>query len=161
MGNPRMAADWLKGQLHTAGSEEVEFDSPMAAVLPTLAYLPADLGAIAQYILDDEYPCRIQVRRGDVPVALPPEEIRSILVGGRTVAGKLAASMRARLLGEDGDRVYQHLELKTAGKSAFREAAIAMKILQRFLPDGVQISFKSRFEQFEGYKAQGIVVDVM
>jgi len=159
---PRIAAAQLKEQLYVAGNHQgVELDSPMAAVLPTLAYLPVSLGATAQYILDDEYPCRIQVRSGDVPVALPPEEIRSIFVSGRTIAGKLAASMRARLLGEDGGRIYQRLELKMAGKSAFREAAIATKILQRFLPDDVQVRFMSRFEKFEGYQAQGLVETVM
>ncbi|CAL1137011.1 unnamed protein product [Cladocopium goreaui] len=132
----------------------------MADVLPTLAHLPESLQTTASFNLEEE-PCRVVVSKGGAVTAVTlPKEVRSILVSRKTEGGKLAAAMRARLLGEDGQS-YEALELKMAGKSACREAAIATKILQRFFPEELCISFWARFQHFEGYRAQGLTLSVV
>eukprot|EP00435_Cladocopium_sp_Y103_P006391 s712_g2.t1 len=183
---PQDAAAWVTDQLKTM--DTVELDSTMADVLPTLAHLPASLqttawlgsalwlqtGFCKSFNLEEpagagelelpgpggaqEEPCRVVVSKGFT--ATLPKEVRSILVSRTTEGGKLAAAMRARLLGEDG-RSYEALELKMAGKSACREAAIATKILQRFFPEELCISFWARFQHFEGYRALGLVLSVV
>ncbi|CAE7236263.1 unnamed protein product [Symbiodinium natans] len=154
---PQDAASWVAEQL--SDKTHVELDSTMADVLPTLAYVHADMGAEASFILEED-PCRVRVRRSAVRREWLPQEVRCVLVSRKTHGSKLAAALRARLLGEDGGESYPCLELKMAGKSACKEAAIATKILQRFLPQGLEVSFSARFEQFEGYRARGLVLTI-
>jgi len=157
---PQDAAAWVVEQLDAA--EAVEVDSTMADVLPTIAHVAAQLEVEASFNLEEE-PCRVVLMKKPL-ISWAPEEVRSILVSRKTEGGKLAAAMRARLLGEGegrSSRSYECLELKMAGKSACREAAIATKILQRFFPEEMGISFHARFEQFEGYRAMGLVLVVL
>lgn len=157
---PEAAAKWVARELEATG-EPVEIDSTMADLLPTLASLPDGLRARARYVLENEDPCRVSIIRGGEE---EPQsgEVRTMQVSGRTLSGKLAAAMRARLLGESGEPPCGRLELRLAGRSAAKEAAIAVKILQRFLPPPAQerLHFHVRAEHFEGYRKQGLVVSV-
>lgn len=155
---PKDAAAWVAEEL--IDKLQVELDSTMADVLPTLAYLQADMQAAASFSMREEDTCRVSIRKSAAQRQWLPKEVRSVLVSSRTNGSKLAAALRARLLGEDGGESYRCLELKMAGKSATKEAAIATKILQRFLPRELEISFSARFEQFEGYRARGLVLTI-
>eukprot|EP00439_Symbiodinium_sp_Y106_P080976 s652_g19.t2 len=144
---PKDAAAWVAEEL--IDKLQVELDSTMADVLPTLAYLRADMQAAASFSMREEDTCRVSIRKSAAQRQWLPKEVRSVLVSSRTHGSKLAAALRARLMGEDGGESYRCLELKMAGKSATKEAAIATKILQRFLPKELEISFTARFEQAE------------
>ncbi|CAE7225411.1 unnamed protein product, partial [Symbiodinium pilosum] len=158
---PQDAAAWVSQQL--LDKQRVELDSTMADVLPTLAHLPTDLQAAAPLNCQGLLCCATAVwkRLSHKSCADMWKDVRSVLVSRKTHGSKLAAALRARLLGEDGGESYPCLELKMAGKSACKEAAIATKILQRSFKAQSPPGFAARFEQFEGYRARGLVLTIV
>eukprot|EP00929_Paragymnodinium_shiwhaense_P066736 TRINITY_DN33516_c0_g1_i1.p1 TRINITY_DN33516_c0_g1~~TRINITY_DN33516_c0_g1_i1.p1 ORF type:complete len:388 (+),score=76.69 TRINITY_DN33516_c0_g1_i1:42-1205(+) len=158
---PKVAAAWVQEQLEA--QETVELDTSTRDMLTMLASIDDTLGVVGRFSLEDDFtPCRLHLWKEDLAhiQAVPSEDIRVVQVGGRTVGSKLGQSLRARILGE-GERAYKLLELRMVGNSAMKEAAVALKILQRFLPEeSGKVAFTARFETFEGYRKQGLKVHV-
>lgn len=138
------------GQQLAAGEKDIVIDYVMKGLPDLLANIPSELNAVARFILDDEAPCKVLISRAS-KIERPLNMTRVVKVSSTTMIGKLAQSLRCRLLDEGDDGGYKHLELQFVGQTAGKIAATAIKLLQRHLPPEVseRLSFTARQKEYE------------